>query len=131
MKKKWLALFVGIGIVVVLFGCSAKERPYKVKVNHNIVNTLPKSYALQFPKNRMRYINGLREVRVVVVNPTHKRYDDIEYRFKWYDRRNREVAQDFCVWQPLFIESKDQKEITALAPIPKAQRYKFYIRKRK
>jgi len=127
---KWLRFVVSVGVVLFFSACSGKEVNHSGKISRTIVNTLPSDCLLEFPKTRMRYVNGLKEVRVVVVNPTETPYTGVEYRFKWYDKRKREVAENFSVWQPLFIEAKDQKEIIALAPTPKAKRFKFYIRKR-
>jgi len=130
MREKWLRVVVGVCIVLFFSACSEKEVPQSSKVSRTIVNTLPSDFLLEFPKTRIRYVNSLKEARVVVINPMEKPCIGVEYRFKWYDKRKREVAENFSVWQPLFIEAKDQKEIIALAPTPEAKRFKFYIRKR-
>jgi len=123
---------LGIYLLFVLFmtiGCAQKSATYE-KLSKVYVNLLPTSYRLHFTKFRKSHINGLMMVQVVVENLSNHRYDDIEYCFKWYDRRFNEVGEYLTIWQPLYINARDTKEIKALAPLPSVKRYKFLVRKR-
>ena len=117
-----------IGLLFSLLGCSSHQQPQKV--DKYIVNTLPDDYQLHLKSSGARYINDLLVAEVTIDNPTQNLYRDVIYRFKWYDHRGREVAEAFSVWKPLFIEAMDEQSVKAVAPDPKAEEYRFYIKKR-
>lgn len=124
--------FVVFVCILLSIGCSGKDEQMRLsKINTLIVNTVPDSYNLVIASSQgMHDVNGFFEAEVEVENPTSNRYDDIEYRFKWYDRHKREVGQDLSMWQPLIVEAKDKTVIHSLAPLSEAQRYRCYIRAR-
>ncbi len=112
-------LFV-IGILLIS-GCAKK--PDSV-----VINNLSSSKKIKILGPSTQYTNDILEVSVEVQNLSQTSYDDIEYRFKWYDQNKYEVGQNLSIWKPLFLEPLDSKKITSLAPTPKAERFKFYIK---
>ena len=116
------------GLLFGFYGCSSHQQPQKI--DKYIVNTLPESYQLHLTSSGARYVNDLLFAEITIENPTQNRYTDVIYRFKWYDQRGREVAEAFSVWKPLFIEAMDEQRVKAVAPDPKAEEFRFYIKRR-
>lgn len=125
MLSKKLLLF---GFLFSLYGCSSHQQPQQI--DRYIVNTLPDDYTLELGTSDDHYVNDLQVAEIKIKNPTLNRYHDVIYRFKWFDHRNREVGEEFSVWKPLFIEAMDEQRVKSVAPTPKAEVYRFYIKKR-
>jgi len=53
----------------------------------------------------------------------------LQYRFRWYDNEDYEVGQNMSMWIPLFLESRDSIKVTGVAPTPKADNFKFYLKR--
>ena len=119
MKKEYLF------IIAVLFisGCAHKQ-----KMDTVLINTLPPSLGVEVSPPSDQYINDMLEITVKVKNSTKNEYNHILYRFKWFDQSNYEVGQNLSIWKPLFLEARDTKQLTSLAPSPKAEQFKFYIK---
>jgi uncharacterized protein YcfL len=114
-------------MIVITGGCSQKSTSSK-KLSKVFVNMLPSSYQLHFSQFRRYYVNNMLMAEVLVENLSDQAYNDLVYCFKWYDNRYHEVGKDFSIWEPLFLNARDTKEIKVLAPVPAAKRYKFLIR---
>jgi len=53
----------------------------------------------------------------------------LQYRFHWFDKEDYEVGQNMSMWLPLFLEPKDSIKVTGVAPTPKADSFKFYLKR--
>ena len=53
----------------------------------------------------------------------------LQYRFRWYDNEDYEVGQNMSMWIPLFLEPRDSIKVTGVAPTPKADNFKFYLKR--
>lgn len=53
----------------------------------------------------------------------------LQYRFRWFDSEDYEVGENMSMWIPLFLEPKDSIKVTGVAPTPKADSFKFYLKK--
>jgi len=117
---------------VLLNGCAMDTTSKTVdKPDSVLVYTLPKEKGVTVPHNFHRKINGILKVSVEVINFSNNEYNDIEYRFRWYTRYKDEVGEYLSIWKPLFLDARDSKVVTALAPTPKVEKFRFYIRERK
>ncbi len=112
-------------IIVILFISGCAKKPDSV-----VINNLSSSKKIQILGPSTRYINDVLEVSIDIQNLSQNSYDDIKYRFKWYDQEKYEVGENLSIWKPLFLEPLESKKITILAPTPKAERFKFYIKER-
>ena len=108
--------------VLLFSGCAQKT-------NSIIINNLSSSKKIKIHAPSTQYVNDVFEVTIEVQNLSSHAYDDIEYRFKWYDQTKYEIGQNLSIWKPLFLDANDIKKVTSLAPTPKAERFKFYIKK--
>ena len=52
----------------------------------------------------------------------------LQYKFKWFDKENYEVGKNLSMWIPLFLEARDAIKVTGVAPTPKANSFKFYLK---
>ena len=109
-----------------LIGCS--EHRQNIKFNGVLVNRLPVDYKIKTGKQTRRYINHFLEAGIEGENYGMQKYDDIIYRFRWYDSRKREIAEQFSIWEPLFLEPGEKRRVTALAPVHNAKSFRFYIK---
>ncbi len=122
MKMTFVKYLFIIGVLLIN-GCAKKT-------DNIVINNLSSSKNIKVLGPSTRYTNDILEVSIDVQNLSQTFYDDIEYRFKWYDQEKYEVGQNLSIWKPLFLEPLDSKKITSLAPTPKAERFKFYIKQR-
>ena len=53
----------------------------------------------------------------------------LQYRFRWYDNEDYEVGQNMSIWIPLFLEPRDSIKVTGVAPTPKADSFKLYLKR--
>jgi len=53
----------------------------------------------------------------------------LQYRFRWYDNEDYEVGKNMSMWIPLFLEPRDSIKVTGVAPTPKADNFKFYLKR--
>ena len=53
----------------------------------------------------------------------------LQYRFRWFDNEDYEVGQNMSMWIPLFLEPRDSIKVTGVAPTPKADSFKFYLKR--
>jgi len=72
--------------------------------------------------------NDIMEAFVNVTNNTENEYT-LYYRFRWFDVEDYEVGENMSIWKPLFLGAKDFKKVVGVAPTPKANSFKFYIKK--
>lgn len=131
LYKNYQSLFILL-TVFLLYGCAKHTATTSSvpKPNSTIINTLPEKKGITVPHNSKRYVNDMLEAYVEVVNFSKNNYTDIEYRFRWYDRHKYEVGKGPSIWKPLFLEAADSKKVTGLAPTPKAESFRFYIREK-
>lgn len=72
--------------------------------------------------------NGIMEAFVDVKSNINKPVT-LQYRFRWFDNEDYEVGENMSMWIPLFLEPKDSIKVTGTAPTPKADNFKFYLKK--
>ncbi len=119
-------------LVLFLTSCSKPQSNRNItELNSIIVNTLSSSKNIKSSSISKRFVNDLLEAHVKVENFSHNRYNDIEYCFKWYDRFGYEVSEDLSIWKTLFLDELDVRNIRGLAPIPKVEKFRFYLREKK
>ena len=53
---------------------------------------------------------------------------DVQYKFRWYDSQDIEIAPDGAPWQPLTLYGGESKGLQAVAPNPTAKEFKIEIR---
>ena len=122
-------LYSMIIVLSVLTGCGEKQLQTKntIKINKLIVNNIPPARKIEIVPPVTEYINDILHVTLNIVNKSDQKYNDLIYRFKWYDQDGYEVGQTMSIWKPVFLESKDSQVVTETAPSPKAEKFKFYI----
>ena len=72
--------------------------------------------------------NNILEAFVDITNNTETP-KTLYYRFRWFDIEDYEVGENLSIWKPLFLEAKDSQKIKGIAPTPKANSFKLYIKK--
>jgi hypothetical protein len=121
MKITFIKYLFIIGTLLIN-GC-AQKKPDSI-----VINNLSSSKNIKILGPSTQYINDILEVSIEIENLSQTSYNDIEYRFKWYNQEKYEVGENLSIWKPLFLEPLDSKKVTSLAPTPKAERFKFYIK---
>jgi len=126
MKLIYLSMFVFIG-------CSSYSNnvpnqstllPPQVVINNP---KLQKEITIGVGSDRTNE-NDIMEAFVNVTNNTDKEAT-LYYRFRWFDVEEYEVGENMSMWKPIFLGAKDFKKVVGVAPTPKADNFKFYIKK--
>jgi len=119
-----LFLFVGCSNHEHKLSNQVKSLPPQVIINNE---TLQKEIIIGIGSDRTNENNILEafvDVQSKVNKPT-----TLQYRFRWFDKENYEVGQNLSMWIPLFLEPKDSIKVTGVAPTPKANSFKFYLKR--
>jgi len=127
MKTRYLIIFL------FLTGCSS----YKSKVANKslslppqvVINNvqLQKEVTIGIGSDRTNN-NDILEAFVDVQSNVNKSVT-LQYRFRWFDNEDYEVGQNMSMWIPLFLEPRDSIKVTGVAPTPKADSFKFYLKR--
>ena len=127
MKTRYLI------ILLFLTGCSS----YKSKVANQslslppqvVINNvqLQKEVTIGIGSDRTNN-NDILEAFVDVQSNVNKSVT-LQYRFRWFDNEDYEVGQNMSMWIPLFLEPRDSIKVTGVAPTPKADSFKFYLKR--
>ena len=127
MKTRYLI------ILLFLTGCSS----YKSKVAKQSLSLTPqvvinnvqlqKEVTIGIGSDRTNN-NDILEAFVDVQSNVNKSVT-LQYRFRWFDNEDYEVGQNMSMWIPLFLEPRDSIKVTGVAPTPKADSFKFYLKR--
>ena len=74
-----------------------------------------------------KIVNDMLQTIVEIENHTEEKLS-LQYRYKWFDRENIEVAEGMSTWQTIFVDAKGSKSIKETTPMPKAVRCKVYFK---
>ena len=133
MKQKSISVIMGILGVFSAYGCTSNSLkvanqslslPPQVVIN-NV--QLQKEITIGIGSDRTND-NDILEAFVDVQSKVSNAVT-LQYRFRWFDKEDYEVGQNMSMWLPLFLEPKDSIKVTGVAPTPKADSFKFYLKK--
>jgi len=131
MKKRNLVLI----FILLLLGCSGIDNNPKV-ANQSIslppqvvINNLElqKEVSIGIGSDRTNENNIMEAYVDVRSNVNHP--VTLQYRFRWFDVEDFEVGKNMSMWTPLFLEPRDAIKVTGVAPTPKADNFKFYLKR--
>jgi uncharacterized protein YcfL len=121
-------------LILILIGCSG---PYLNNVPNQSIS-LPPQVIINNPQLQREVSigvgsdrtndNDVLEAFVDISNNTETK-QTLYYRFRWFDIEDYEVGENLSIWKPLFLEAKDSQKIKGIAPTPKANSFKLYIKK--
>ena len=128
-----MKLRYSITMLLLLIGCSSHNSkvanqslslPPQVVIN-NV--QLQKEVTIGVGSDRTND-NNILEAFVDVKSNVNKAVT-LQYRFRWFDKEDYEVGQNMSMWIPLFLEPRDSIKVTGVSPTPKADSFKFYLKR--
>lgn len=76
---------------------------------------------------RMRRLGDLLNVQVTLHHESHKT-GKYQYRFKWLDANNFEIASESTPWQPVELYGRQDYTVEGIAPSPAADKFRIVFR---
>jgi len=120
-------------IVVLLSACSAsnvgmrdinEQGQYETVLKSN--NSMLKS-RLSIVELNERKVGDLMQVQATLENGW-KFELDFQYKVKWFDASNFELAPEGQPWRQLVLAGRNQANVQAVAPNPTAVKYEIWVR---
>ena len=126
------SVFAPLGVVLltmILVGCSAANRAQPdgdgaVMLHSN--NSLLGN-RLSVESLREKKVGDLLYVQATLENGW-KFELDFQYKIKWFDQADFEVAPESQPWRQLVMAGRSQNNVQAVAPNPSAVRYEIWVR---
>lgn len=120
-------------IVVMLSACSAsnvgmreinEQGQYETVLKSN--NSMLRS-RLSIVELNERKVGDLMQVQATLENGW-KFELDFQYKVKWFDANNFELAPEGQPWRQLVLAGRNQANVQAVAPNPTAVKYEIWVR---
>lgn len=120
-------------IVVMLSACSAsnvgmreinEQGQYETVLKSN--NSMLRS-RLSIVELNERKVGDLMQVQATLENGW-KFELDFQYKVKWFDANNFELAPEGQPWRQLVLAGRNQANVQAVAPNPSAVKYEIWVR---
>jgi len=126
MKFIYLSVFILIGCSPYNKNISNKNTslPPQVVINNS---QLEKEITIGIGSDRTND-NEIMEAFVNIKNNTDSQFT-LYYRFRWFDVEDFEVGKNMSMWKPFFLGPKGFQKVKGIAVTPKADSFKFYIKK--
>jgi len=123
--------------VVLLSACSSKSNTSGIGADYSQTASEFEQYlnidnqslaqTLTISALKSRTVNDFFEVNVLLLSTSHKT-QKLQYQFTWFDEQGFIVEANKTPWKSLSLHGGQSKNLTAVAPTPRASTFKVYVR---